>query len=337
MATTYELVRSVRDALFEYNTDPISDEYVLRRLNEAYRYAYNFFCKESDTMFGSVRDIQVTGGTTQYELPKDIWNKRIEHLQVPSPPNQSQDPWGYLKIPKVDFKQTYRYRTNRLRTYYPVCWSQLNNTLFLFPPPLIGFVAKIIISRDLVPLGIYGGRIIDLGDDEITVDTTTIDGADSFYDPRIETYAGNGDSGFLSVCDGRTGEIKAIFPYSAADSSTGTITLSTPETGRTKFFGENITALPGTDWASLAIEQDDYIAFGYATAVPILGQAFDTFLTDWAIMKIRGALNETDPEVTNSLKLQLRELAGDLGGRPVGIKIARVTANNWGTRQFRRV
>jgi hypothetical protein len=151
-----------------------------------------------------------------------------------------------------------------------------------------------------------------------------------------ETAAGDGDNGFISICDGRTGEIKAIFPYSAANSSTGEITLTTPEVGRTTFFGQNITALPGTDWATLGIEQDDYITYGHATSVSILGPAFDTFLSDWAIMKIRGALNETDPEVTNSLKLQLREIAGDLGGRPVGLKIARTTANNWGTRQFRR-
>lgn len=336
MATTFELVRSVRDALFEYNSDPISDEYIVRRMNEAYRYAYNFFCKESDTMFGRMLDFPIQAGRSSYELPKNLWNKRIEHLQVPSPPNQSVDPWGYLKIPKVDYKQTYRYQTNRIRTYYPVCWSQLNNTISLFPPPLIGFTAKMIVSRDLVPLGIYGGRIIELGSNEITVDTTTIDGEQSFYDSRISTEAGDSANGFLSICDCRTGEVKAIFAYSTADRTTGVITLSAPVGGRTTYFGETVTTLPGTDWDSLGITQDDYISFGHATSVSILGSAFDTFLTDWATMKIRGALNETDPEVTNSLKLQLKELAGDLGGRPIGLKIARTTANNWGTRQFRR-
>lgn len=336
MATTKELVDTVRDNLFEYQTDPVSDVFIVRKLNEAYRFAYNFYVKESDTHFGEIFDLPVSSVQSSYELPKTMWNKRIEHLQVPSPPNQSVDPWGYLKIPKIDFKQTYRYQTRRIKTYYPVCWSQLNNTIYLFPPPLIGFTAKMIISRDLVPLGVYGGRIYDLGADTITIETKDVDGVPTFYDDRLEANAGSGDTGFISVCDGATGEIKAVFPYSDAVAATGVITLTTPEINRTKYLGRSINTLPGGDWSNLKIELDDYVTFGYGTSVSIFGGFLDTFLSDWATMKIRGAMNETDPEVMNSLKLQLKELAGDLGGRPVGLKIARVTANNWGSRPYRR-
>ena len=333
---TNELEIAVRDNLFEYQTDPISSEYIVRKLNEAYRFAYNTFVKESDTHFGEVYDLAIMAGQSAYPLPTGMWNKRIEHLQVPSPPNQSVDPWGYLKIPKIDFKQTYRYQTKRIRTYYPVCWSQLNNTIYLYPPPLIGFTAKLIISRDLTPLGRYGGRIFDLGADTITIETKDVDGVPTFYDDRLEANAGNGDTGFISVNDGDTGEIKALFPYSNAVAATGVITLTTPEINRTKYLGKTITALPGGNWSTLGVELDDYVTFGVATSLSIFGGWLDTFLTDWATMKIRGAMNETDPEVTNSLKLQLKELMGDLGGRPLGVKIARVTSNNWGSRPYRR-
>ena len=104
--------------------------------------------------------------------------------------------------------------------------------------------------------------------------------------------------------------------------------------GTHKFMDYEVSDVPGSDWGT--IEVDDYVCFGIATAVSIAGETFDSFLTDWATMKIRGSLNETDPEVLNSLKLQLQELSGDTAGRVLGLKINRSVYNTWGTRPYRK-
>jgi hypothetical protein len=104
--------------------------------------------------------------------------------------------------------------------------------------------------------------------------------------------------------------------------------------GENLYSNKLVDTIPGTQWGT--IEIDDIICFGYHTSVSIFGEAIDTFLSDWAIMRIRGALNETDPETVNSLKLQLQELTGDLGGRTLGLKINMTERNNYGNKTFRR-
>jgi hypothetical protein len=424
---TKELETKVRDALFEYQTDPVSSLYVIRTLNEAYRFVYHHQVKSNDTLFGEIYELQLTAGESEYDMPECLWSKRIEHFQIPSPPNEANEPWGWVKLPKSDWKQSYRYQTKRIRTYYPCCWSQLNNKIYVYPPPLLSFKAKMVISRRLVPLGVYGGRITQLGYNDLTLD--------ELYDDRLVDYASDSSMAYICICDHTTGELKALFPYNAVNETTKKITLSGPSAGRGyssrqfqylrltavtagdtgddirlkivtvgsggaivasvsgnditvdlaaaavkstaavaaainglpaaaalvtasssadpgtttmvdtsdfqnlfggthKFMDYEVSDVPGSDWGT--IEVDDYVCFGIATAVSIAGETFDSFLTDWATMKIRGSLNETDPEVLNSLKLQLQELSGDTAGRVLGVKINRSVYNTWGARPYRK-
>lgn len=547
-----ELETKIRDALFEYQTDPVSSLYVVRVLNEAYKFAYQHFVKSNDTLFGIPYDLTIVAGQSEYTMPEVLWSKRIEHFQIPSPPNESSEPWGWVRLPKIDWKQSYRFQTQRIRTYYPSCWSQMNNTIYIYPPSLVGFTAKLVVSRRLTPLGVYGGRITSLGYNALTLD--------ELYDDRIADYASDTSMAYISICDHTTGELKALFPYNAVNESTKTITLSGPIAGRgyssrqfqylrltavtagdtgddislelaylpnlltapsdlsdaswvatdvtvatntvtdpdgtteadtltatagngtvmfaftaattrdytvsmyvkrktgvgdiemdagdgvwaavavgatwtrvsvtatitagnrtagirivdnadaiyvwgmkletdievtvsssdilvglpeldgattavvaaalaastsaaalvtasasadpgatdmtptdekqylfggvARFMDYDVSDVPGSDWGT--IELDDYVCFGVATAVPIIGEAFDTFLTDWGTMKIRGSLNESDPEVRDSLKLQLQELSGDTAGRVLGVRINRSVYNSWGSRPYRK-
>jgi len=329
---TKELINAVRDLTFEYQADPITDEYVINRLNEAYRFVYNHYVKSNEEIFGTISMLQIVPGQMEYSMPEELWNKRIETMLIPTPPNESTQPWGWAKVKKMQYSQSYSYQTNRLKTYYPECWSTLNNKIYLFPAPLIAYQAKLIVSRRIPMLGVFGGKITSLGTNTITVD-------DIANDPRIAAAAGNNSTAFISVCDGQTGEVKALFSYLSVNASTDTITLqasprSALATSDNTYNNKTIDVLPGTAWNTIVL--DDVICFGYATGVSIFGEALDTFLSDWAIMRIRGALNETDPETVNSLKLQLSELTGDLGGRTLGLKMNMTERNNYGCKTFRR-
>ncbi len=420
------LVARVRELTHEYNNDPISDEYIVNRLNEAYRFVHNHYAKANDEIFGKLIDFSVSAGVMSYDLPEKLLNKRCDTMLIPTPPNESVAPWGYTKVKRLPYAQSYVYQTNRIRTYYPEAWSILNNKLYIFPSPLISYTAKLIVSRKIPPLGVYGGRITELRNNVIYLD--------ELNDPAMGDNVGYNDKAYISVSDWDTGELKALFSYSAVSTANKTITLQTSPRkyaklviqdltytavtagttvgeqinikyvtsgvvdtaithtisnytivftigklvkasdlntyinttqvltvgaivsvavtgtaatvqtafatalylvgGENKFHGEDISTLPGTQWGT--IEVDDIVSVGLSTGVSIFGESLDTFLTDWAVMRLRGALNESDPETVNSLKLQLSELTGDLAGRTLGIKINMTERAFYGNKTFRR-
>lgn len=418
---TKALVQRVRELTHEYNDDPISDEYIINRLQEAYRFVHNHYCKANPEMYGKLIPFSISTGIMEYDMPEKLWNKRCDWLAIPTPPNESVTPWGYTKIERRQYAQTFPYQTNRIRTYYPETWSILNNKIYIFPAPLISYTAQLIVNRKIPMLGVYGGQIIGLRENVIYLD--------ELNDSRILGNVGYNHSAFISICDWDTGEVKALYSYSAVNTTTKTITLQTSPfkyasnviqdityvavtagatvgeqiniryinggalsvsvsnytivvtlntgvsnatnvaaaiagtpaaaalvtptvtgTGATvqvaytnpiyliggenQYQGETISELPGSQWGT--VQKNDIVTYGLSTGVSIFGEALDTFLTDWAVQRLRGPLNESDPETINSLKLQIQDLSGDNVGRNLGMKISMVERNFYGQRTFRR-
>ena len=83
---TLELVRVVRDKLFEYQEDPLSDAYLITMLEEAYRAIYQHMVRANDTLFGQEHLLQVVSGQSMYDLPTNLMGKRVEAVFIPSPP-----------------------------------------------------------------------------------------------------------------------------------------------------------------------------------------------------------------------------------------------------------
>jgi hypothetical protein len=239
--------------------------------------------------------------------------KRIEAVFIPSPPNQSQAPWSWQKIRKMDFKQTASFQTTRVRTYYPSVWSTLNNKLYLFPLPLIGYTSQLIISRKLPKMGVYGGKITDFTGNILTVD--------SINDDTIVDNVSVPSAAFICVTSFKTGEIKAMYAYNVVDDAAGTITLCDPPVGRTTYMGYPVSNAPNGNWGS--IELDDGISLGFTSSQPLMSEEFDYFHVNWAVNRIRGVLNESDAEAMNALKLEIQQLTSDLAGRETGFKIER--------------
>jgi hypothetical protein len=316
---TLELESLVRDQTLEYDQSPCDPQYIVRLLNGCYSYVYNHFVKSNDMLFAQEHLMQISAGTSEYELPKNLWNKRVEQVEVPSPVQESMTPWGYVKIPIVSRKEAFPYISSKIRTYFPQVVSIMNNVIGFYPLPLTSFTAHLIINRRIPALGIFGGRITALGNNVITVE--------SLNDPRINANKAVPSLAFISISDQLTGEIKAMYSYSAVDTVANTITLAAAPVGRTQYLTYPIGALPGSTWTGLA-ELDDNVTFGYTTGTSIFGEAFDQFLVDWAVLRIRGSLNETDPSAMETLKLQLEALRGDTGGRVLGQHIQRTRFNN---------
>jgi hypothetical protein len=416
----------IRDALLEYGDSPFDDQYILGKMNEIYKFAYNHLSKAEDDYFGTVYPLEVVGNQSDYVLPSRImWQKRIAAILIPNPTQLNQDPWRYVKVPRVQYKQSGGFQTTKVKSYVPSCWTMLGETLYLFPVPVVGYTAKVILTPRLAPLGIYSGKIVDI--DQVN-GTITLD---QLNDDNVATYVSNTNKAFISIADRNTGLMLNLLPYNAVNTSTYKITLAQIPKSRTMFEGVELSDYSSTDVIGVAssvtitdikyqskvvgvlgdnvrvayvgggtagaetvavtgkgtstspyvitvtiqtgvstatqiktaIEAsatasgylhvsitgtgsntqvvtaatsltggedpnfgiDDVVSFGYSTAASIFGEAFDTLIVDWVVQKIRGVLNETDPETVATLKLKLEELKSDTCGRDMGIRIERVS------------
>jgi hypothetical protein len=408
----------------EYGSSPFDDQYILGKMNEAYKFMYNHMTKAQDDFFGIVYPLAVVGGTTAYTLPSRVmWQKRISAILVPSPTQLNTDPWRYVKVPRVAYKQSGVYQTSKVRSYVPACWSMLGEQLFLFPVPVVGYTAKVILTPRLIPLGVYSGKIVDF--DQVN-GTITLD---DLNDTELAANATDKTKAFLTVVDRNTGVLLSLLPYNAVDTATKKVTLAPVPKNRTMFEGVEIadyTAIIGTassvtiqdlkyqskvvgtlgdnvrlvytagsgvdevitvtgkgtatsPWTitvamitivgstatqiKTAIEADatasdlvlitvtgtgstvqvvtsatscaggvnatfgidDIVSYSLTNGASIFGDAFDNLIVDWTVQKIRGVLNESDPETVATLKLKLQELHSDTCGRDLGVSIERVS------------
>lgn len=308
---TFELIMAIRDQLLEYDTDPISNASIMRKLNMIYTYMYSHIVRAEDTRFGQKVDFPLTASTTEYDLPKAAWGQRIEQLVVPYPSASKVTALGWNEIKRVDYKEVFKYDVPRIHVYVPEVWSQLGSKVYVFPKLYTNADAYIIISPQLVPLGITSGQItaINTGTGVITLD--------NMNDTSLATRLALPLNAFLSIIDYRTGEIKYTLNYSTV--SGNDVTLRTPL--RSSYMGQTISTPSATVLAG--ISQDDYVVPGVATCLSIMSTEYDQFMVNAAVLMIRSSINETDSEVLNFMKENMAQLKSDTAGRPVGVHIKR--------------
>lgn len=225
---TYELIDSIRNQVLELDPHPISDTAIMYRINEAYKQVYNHIVKSNDNIFAEPYYLNIVTDQTIYNLPKDLWGKRVEQLEIPSPPNV-QPAWAYVKIEKKDAKQLYMYASERTRMLYPMAWAQQGNKLIIQPLPLQSYVAKLLVSKDLPLLSKCQGTIISFRGNTITVSEV--------LGQELEEALTKTDQAFISICDFQTGHIKACYPYTEVNSNV--ITIGS-HAYRTTYQGRNI-------------------------------------------------------------------------------------------------
>ena len=138
------LVDNFRLKLLEYDKAPYDDVNILILFNDAYRWAYNHFVKSHSSLFSQIHPINIIAGTYEYDLPENLWGKRINQFIIPAPPNQGANGWAFTEVDKVDYRHFYRYRSNKLRVLYPEVWSQLNNKIYIGPPSIASFPAELV-------------------------------------------------------------------------------------------------------------------------------------------------------------------------------------------------
>lgn len=227
-----EMIENVRDQLLERNIDPITDRLIVNRLNDAYRFVYNKFAKSNDNMFGENIYLQINVGQSEYELPKGLWNKRIETFEVPNPPtnngNNPKQVYSFLKIEKTDRRQMAYYDMPAYSTIVPTKWAQFGNKIRVIPPPSMPYLARVFQIPGLVKLGVPQGRIVEISKDTLTLDNGTTE--------QLEELLVSATP-FISISDFQTGVLKAVYPIIGTNNNKIQLGQST----RTEFQGTKIT------------------------------------------------------------------------------------------------
>jgi len=316
---TNELIEEVRNGLVEYQTIVISDSVVLSSLNHAYRQVYNHYARADDNMFGKIHELNLTTGTRVYTLPKTLWSKRIDYMQVPTPGNQAM---GYVKVMKINAKQSHQYNLPQAYSKIPWAWQQLGDEIEIFPKPQQDVTVRLIVQPRLLPLAYTEGTVLSFGTPNITC-------VDDLRDEFIAYGAATNSSNFLSICDGLTGQLKNVYKFTTVTGTT--VTLAVPGT-RTSIKGEALA----TPSATSDIALDDVITYGLSTGVPIIGEAFDEYLVKYAVLSIKSALNENDASFKAQLDKLEKEYLSDTCGRPSITTIERLDRNTIGSSRFRR-
>lgn len=297
---TSELITNVRHGLLEYQINPISDSLILVHLNNAYRRLYNHFARASDNHFGQIYSLSITAGTQEYTLPERMWSKRIDYIAWPTPGNDAR---AYVPIAKIDYKDSHIYDLPAAYSLIPNAWAQLNNTLYFYPKPSTAVTARVLYIPALAPLKLAETSVLSFSSPTIT----TTSSLSSTFTGYVGSTSGED---FLSICDGNTGVIKHVMRYSAASGTS--ITLADPSL-RSQYKGVDFSTTSST---LTDIEQDDVIVHGYGTGVPLGGDAFDEFLSSYAILSIKSALNENDTQIKANMDELIQAFKTDRVGRP---------------------
>ena len=119
---TADLILRVRESLFEMEETVITDSMITRNLNRGYRFAYNTFAKENPFYIGKVFEMEVKSGVNEYQLPPNLFNKRI--TSVDSEYRYSRD--RKYPVEKISWDKMKNYLTDDVYVAtHPYAWSVL--------------------------------------------------------------------------------------------------------------------------------------------------------------------------------------------------------------------
>ena len=79
MFNVSELIEQVRDSVHEYDSSPMSDDKIVRRLNRAYSFAYNYLVKMNHSLFSGFKYITVKTDIGEYRIATGHLFRGVNH------------------------------------------------------------------------------------------------------------------------------------------------------------------------------------------------------------------------------------------------------------------
>jgi len=261
---------AVRDICLEYDTGPFGDDYIMRKIQFATNYIYNHFVKSNDSLFFRHTYVNIEAFKQEYDLPKNLFGKRIEILECPNPPQSgSVTPYAWVEIAKKDISFLSRYDAPNVQTLIPSAWGQRDNKFIIVPPPMVSYKARFACAIRLPKMARDEGIITSFVGNKIVLD----DAASADMHNALAQEGKN----ILTICDGQTGRVKKVYPFVDINgneitlgSSTRTTISSFPVTSVREANAYSVSYDPVTGVCTLTSDQDisgisvgDYIEIVY--------------------------------------------------------------------------
>lgn len=205
MFTSSDLIQLVRDSLHEYDQSPISDDKIMTKLNLAYTFAYNSLIKSNDSLFARWKYITIKPLISYYDLPKDMYNRRIERIWTPVPIYDPSKPMIWGEVERCDPSEIPNFQTQRFPTYYALRWTQMDDKVVIAPPPNAASVLRYYYTPAIIPMAAVEGQITEIVGNKITLDKTP-------SEAMMNNVSISGHN-CISFSDEISGSVKALYPY----------------------------------------------------------------------------------------------------------------------------
>lgn len=269
--TTDTMIQEVRSLLDEDNTVNIDDvNDILPALNRAQDAATNILGRQYDTPLITNFEFTLASGTTEFEIPEDAFEERVEKVEV-----KVANSGAYHEVPRISYRDVtyYDYDT---QVAVPQAYAVFGNTVRLYPRMSTTYPIRVWYMRDPLPLVETQGRItsIDSANNEVILnklgDNLTVDNSDL--------------NNYVNLIDGSTGEVKATMQVIDIDTVGNKLTFKSSFTGndRTSVLNRTISDSIPTD-----LEQDDFICLIHGSCVPYLRKPNTNFLIQHAVNDIK--------------------------------------------------
>jgi hypothetical protein len=279
--TTQDLIDEVRDQADEYNTANKDDPAILRMINRGQRFVTSQLVRtyQEPLLARATLDTSEYNATTGIEMPKDAFEDRLEMLWVDTPTSP-------VPLNQRTYRQIAAFN-NGQSAAVPNLFYIRGRNIVTVPPIQSTYNLLVDYVRDpdklVLPLGRISAwelenRWVIVRDLDTTAVSTEADALESF----------------VNIIDGLTGLVKCTLQVS--NISGDRLTFRSVSTYAT-VYGRTVT----TDLTNITVTSDDYVCPASGTCIPQFGNAFVTYLVEYAVAALGRSLGDAQAAISSGI------------------------------------
>lgn len=268
--TVDDLVSQIRSQTDEQNRDALDTEAdILPTLNRAQDFAFDILARKYPEPLLQYETLDLIGGTAEYDMPEDIFEDRVQKLEIAVPGGNGST---YREVKQISYRDISEYESAST-TNIPYYYSIIGRKIRIIPTPSGTYDARLWTLRSPEKLVLPQGRITVVNSVSNYVVVDTAGSSLTTESDQLGSY--------VNVIDGQTGEIKGSLQIQILDDNKLTF-RSTP----TRSTVLNRTISGGVSSLTLVPQVDDYIAPIDGTCVPYFGRPLSNFLIQFSVAEI---------------------------------------------------
>jgi hypothetical protein len=301
------IMGEIRRMAGETNTDGnLPDEMLLDTLNRASREAAMLLGRYHPEPLITYTTLTTTASEPELDIPEDCLEGRIQKVELLL---SSSAPRELLRVSSAD---NHKFEEAPGTATYPDVWFEVGYTrkLRVLPQPMAGLTLRVWYVRDLPELAISQGKITNI----TNLLTSNYLLVDEVGDDLTSTLSEDGSH--VSLIDGQTGLIKAIYEISNVNSTTGRVTFAASPSV-TSIDNFTVTAPAAADGVALG----DYLTVAPCSCISQIGSPFVEYIKQYTFALIQ-QVNGADAQIAYAALNRLEKLVKSMDkGQPTRLRV----------------